>query len=146
MDYKEGSSYAEFKTGTVHITGTDGAVRTSPSIASKTDWYDEQKLGLTNATIFWKSIAPRPVSNVYTTDRGGKGDGMHVVHLKRTTTRIILQTIHNMSMQDIMHRMHQTLIGVLLQEQLDSQEQLVYQFQQAMDFGVKTHKTLHSLL
>ena len=79
MDYKEGSSYAEFKTGTVHITGTDGAVRTSPSIASKTDWYDEQKLGLTNATIFWKSIAPRPVSNVYTTDRGGKGDGMHVV-------------------------------------------------------------------
>ena len=79
MDYKEGSSYAEFKTGTVHITGTDGAVRTSPSIASKTDWYDEQKLGLTNATIYWKSIAPKPTSNVYTTDRGGKNDGMHVV-------------------------------------------------------------------
>ena len=79
MDYKEGSSYAEFKTGTVHITGTDGAVRTSPSIASKTDWYDEQKLGLTNATIYWKSIAPKPTSNVYTTDRGGKNDGLHVV-------------------------------------------------------------------
>ena len=79
MDYKEGSSYAEFKTGTIHITGTDGAVRTSPSVASKTDWYDEQKLGLTNATIFWKSIAPKPVSNVYTTDRGGKNDGLHVV-------------------------------------------------------------------
>ena len=79
MDYKEGSSYAEFKTGTVHITGTDGAVRTSPSVASKTDWYDEQKLGLTNATIYWKSIAPKPTSNVYTTDRGGKNDGLHVV-------------------------------------------------------------------
>jgi len=79
MNYKEGSTYAEFKTGTIHITGTDGAVRTSPSVVTKTDWYDEQKLGLTNATIFWKSIAPKPVTNVYTSDRGGKNDGIHVV-------------------------------------------------------------------
>tara|TARA_Y100001970_G_scaffold151350_1_gene185440 strand:- start:490 stop:2967 length:2478 start_codon:yes stop_codon:yes gene_type:complete len=78
-DYKEGSTYAEFKTGTVHIVGTDEEISASPTVVSKTDWYDEQKLGLTNATIFWKSIAPKPSSNVYTTDRNGKGDGMHIV-------------------------------------------------------------------
>ena len=36
-------------------------------------------MGLTNATTFWKSIAPRPISNIYTTDRSGKNDGLHVV-------------------------------------------------------------------
>ena len=44
-----------------------------------TDWYDAQTLGLTNATTYWKSIAPRPTSTVYTTNRSGEGDGMHVV-------------------------------------------------------------------
>ena len=39
------------------------------------DWYEQQTLGLTNATTFWKAIAPRPVSNVYVTDRNGKNDG-----------------------------------------------------------------------
>ena len=51
-------------------TGTAGTV---------TDWYDGQTLGLTNATVFWKEIAPKPVSSQYVVDRNGKGDGMHVV-------------------------------------------------------------------
>ena len=51
-------------------TGTAGTV---------TDWYDGQTLGLTNATVFWKEIAPKPVSSQYVSDRNGKNDGMHVV-------------------------------------------------------------------
>ena len=44
-----------------------------------TDWYDGQTLGLTNATIFWKEIAPKPTTSQYVADRNGKGDAMHVV-------------------------------------------------------------------
>ena len=51
-------------------TGTAGTV---------TDWYDGQTLGLTNATVFWKEIAPKPVTSQYVSDRNGKNDGMHVV-------------------------------------------------------------------
>jgi hypothetical protein len=43
------------------------------------DWYDQQNLDLTNATISWKSIAPRPTTNVYVTDRNGYNDGIHIV-------------------------------------------------------------------
>ena len=50
-----------------------------PSNSGVTDWYDQQTLGLTNSTIFWKSIAPRPTSNQYSLDRAGEGDGMHIV-------------------------------------------------------------------
>jgi len=43
------------------------------------DWYDQQTLDLDNAVIYWKSIAPKPVSNVWSLNRNGKGDGVHVV-------------------------------------------------------------------
>jgi hypothetical protein len=47
--------------------------------ASVQDWYDEQKLGLDNSTIFWKTVAPKPVANAYSRDRSGANDAIHVV-------------------------------------------------------------------
>ncbi len=48
------------------------------------DWYDEQKLDLVNADIYWRSIAPKPVTNKYVLDRNGKGDTLHVVVIDDT--------------------------------------------------------------
>lgn len=57
-------------------TGNIGAITASSAV----DWYDQQTLsGLDNSTIFWKTIAPKPVTNQYTTDRNGYNDGIHVV-------------------------------------------------------------------
>ena len=84
IDYKEGTSFAAFGTGTalniVNNSGVNTTGRLSGALTPATaiDWYDQQTLGLTNATTFWKSIAPRPTSNVYVTDRQGKNDGLHI--------------------------------------------------------------------
>ena len=88
IDYKESTSYASFQASdtlwfvdNVGVnTGAPNAPNTavSASAASVADWYNAQTLTLDNATIYWKSIAPKPVSNVYTTDRNGEGDAMHV--------------------------------------------------------------------
>jgi len=43
------------------------------------DWYDQQTLGLTNSTVFWKSISPRPLTTQWAEDRSSKNDGIHVV-------------------------------------------------------------------
>jgi len=43
------------------------------------DWYDQQTLGLTNTTIFWKTIAPKPISNRYSLERNSEGDALHIV-------------------------------------------------------------------
>ena len=43
------------------------------------DWYDEQTLGLTNSTVYWKSISPRPLTSQWAEDRSSKNDGIHVV-------------------------------------------------------------------
>jgi len=85
VTYQEGSTTRSFGTSValdfvnnsgINSTGLH-ATRYTPVTA--VDWYDQQTLGLTNATTFWKAIAPRPVSNLYTTDRSGKNDGLHIV-------------------------------------------------------------------
>ena len=77
IDYAEGTTTNAFAADTSLVfVDEDGANNTSATSGlavttsdSVTDWYDQQTLGLTNATTYWKSIAPRPTSNVYTTNR-----------------------------------------------------------------------------
>ena len=65
---------------------TRGGLQGVASVQSVVDWYDEQKLGLTNSEIYWKSIAPKPTSNNYVLERNGKNDGLHVVIVDDTGT------------------------------------------------------------
>ena len=81
VNYAEGTSFASYLTTSslrfVNNLGVIAGAAVTP--ASVTDWYESQTLGLTNATIFWRSLAPRPTSNQYTLERQGSGDGLHVV-------------------------------------------------------------------
>ena len=85
INYAEGSSFASYLTTSslrfVNNSGitTGGSVTAAVTPTSVTDWYESQTLGLTNATIFWRSLAPKPISNQYTLERQGYGDGLHVV-------------------------------------------------------------------
>jgi len=47
--------------------------------ASAVDWYEQQTLGLSNSTVFWKSIAPKPVDNNFSSSRSGNNDAIHIV-------------------------------------------------------------------
>ena len=81
IDYAEGSSYAAFTTGDVlfHRQNGDTVGSGATPVTAVSDWYDEQTLGLTNATVYWKSIAPKPTTNNYSLQRQGKNDATHVV-------------------------------------------------------------------
>jgi hypothetical protein len=81
VSYKEGSNY-EFKTTkTINIVQANSGIVTTSNytVTSAEDWYNQQTLGLTNSTIFWKSIADKPATNQYVSDRSGKGDSLHIV-------------------------------------------------------------------
>ena len=43
------------------------------------DWYEQQTLGLSNSTVYWKSLAPRPKTSQYAADRTGLYDELHIV-------------------------------------------------------------------
>ena len=81
VNYAEGTSFASYLTTSSLRFVNDSGVTVGSAVtpASVTDWYESQTLGLTNATIFWRSLAPRPTSNQYTLERQGSGDGLHVV-------------------------------------------------------------------
>ena len=84
IDYAEGTTNQAFaNTATLHFVDNVGVGSTGTGIGATAsailDWYDQQTLGLTNATTYWKSIAPKPTSTVYSTNRSGKNDEIHVV-------------------------------------------------------------------
>ena len=88
INYQENTQFAAFDTSdslwfvnnSGINTGTTGggiaAVAFTPTTSK--DWYNEQVLGLENSTVFWKSLAPKPTTNNYVTERNGKNDAMHV--------------------------------------------------------------------
>ena len=71
------SSSLKFVNSSGIATGFSATTPYTPSTV--VDWYDQQTLGLTNSTIFWKSIAPKPISNQYSIERNGKNDAIHIV-------------------------------------------------------------------
>jgi len=79
IDYAQGNSYGSFLTSS-SVKVVDGSLGIAGTFtpAAVDDWYDQQTLGLANAVIYWKSIAPKPVTNKYVLDRNGKNDGMHI--------------------------------------------------------------------
>jgi hypothetical protein len=83
ITYSEGNSNASFQAsdtiGFVNNSGVSTGNGSVTSAVTVVDWYDQQTLGLTNTSIFWRSIAPKPISNGYVTERSGKNDALHVV-------------------------------------------------------------------
>tara|TARA_B100000902_G_scaffold397590_1_gene461838 strand:+ start:635 stop:2839 length:2205 start_codon:yes stop_codon:yes gene_type:complete len=82
ISYSEGNSNAEFQAsdtiGFINNSGISTGNGAVTAVASKLDWYGEQTLDLTNTTIFWKSIAPKPITTGYASGRNSKNDAIHV--------------------------------------------------------------------
>jgi len=81
ITYAENNSAASFEaTDSITFVNNSGInTGSSATAATVVDWYGEQTLGLTNSVIFWKTIAPKPVSNNYSLQRNSRNDGLHVV-------------------------------------------------------------------
>jgi len=79
--YAEGGPFNSYDTSDTIFFVNSVGVNTGSSFTPSTvvDWYGNQTLGLTNSTIYWKSIAPKPVTNKYSIDRNSKNDSLHIV-------------------------------------------------------------------
>ena len=51
---------------------------TTANVTQVLDWYDQQTIDLTNQTIFWRSIAPKPVTTQYALERDALNDGINI--------------------------------------------------------------------
>ena len=88
VDYAEGSINS-FVGGSTQIrlintTGADADVTDVDNghtleSGDIVDWYDQQTLGLTNSTVYWKSIAERPSTSEFASKRSSRNDEIHYV-------------------------------------------------------------------
>ena len=96
VDYAQNSPLKSFRTSTgtgnltVSLIDTSGTDVDDAVINTATnpivDWYDQQILSLSNTSIYWNSIAPKPGTSQYAVNRNGKSDEIHVVIVDDTGT------------------------------------------------------------
>ena len=81
ISYAESNPLASFEASdTIHFVNNSGInTGSTGTVTTSVDWYNNQTLGLTNSTVYWKQIASKPVTNQYSTNRNSKNDAMHVV-------------------------------------------------------------------
>jgi hypothetical protein len=92
INYAEGAALFAYTTSSSLYFVNNAGINTGLSAsapytpASVLDWYDQQTLGLTNSVVYWKEIAPKPVTNKYSLDAQGKNDALHIVVVDDTGT------------------------------------------------------------
>ena len=91
VDYAEGSVNSFVSTSDIMVFNSVGVGSTAQTISGTSgviaaanigyvkDWYDEQTLGLTNSKVFWKSIAEKPSTSEYASQRSARNDEIHYV-------------------------------------------------------------------
>ncbi len=86
VTYAESDPARSFASGAVLRIVNNAGINTGPggtdatwTTSSIADWYDQQTLGLTNSTVYWKTIASKPVTSNYVTERQGSNDSLHLV-------------------------------------------------------------------
>jgi hypothetical protein len=96
VNYAQKSQLRSFKSATgggnltVNFITSAGIATTSATINTGTnpirDWYDQQVLQLSNTSIYWSSIAPKPGTSQYAANRNSQSDEIHVVVVDDTGT------------------------------------------------------------
>ena len=82
------STYKFGTTGNLSIVTNAGVNTATPSVTAAKDWFDNQELEISTATvggitttntIKWNVLSERPTTSEYTAARGGRFDEMHIV-------------------------------------------------------------------
>jgi len=77
-DYVRVQSVGVGTTGEImQVSGITTNSALTPTTA--TDWYEAQTLGLSNSTVFWKNVAPKPGTSSYASSRDSRFDEVNVV-------------------------------------------------------------------
>ena len=81
INYQQSNRSSSFNSNdSLKFINNSGVVTgTTMTAGSVVDWYDQQTLGLSNSTVYWKSIAPKPGTSSYASERQCENDEVHVV-------------------------------------------------------------------
>ena len=81
-DYQGAGGVYKFGNGAIHhgvTANAGGGTNTGTTVSANVDWFDQQKIVLSNSTINWNNIAERPSTTAYAAARSSRFDEVHVV-------------------------------------------------------------------
>ena len=80
INYSPGNRLGEIRTLDSITFVTNSGINTGSTITATSvlDWYNEQTLGLSNSTVYWRSIAPKPVTTQYAVTRNCHNDALNI--------------------------------------------------------------------
>jgi len=83
-DYQPNGVY-QFNTGVIsyEVPANTGGGSTT-LVSGKSDWFDQQKITLSNSSINWNTLAERPGTSSYASGRSSRFDEVHVVVIDDT--------------------------------------------------------------
>ena len=107
QEYTENGIYA-FKASSLNVVNASGITTSTVTPTAVNDWYNTQNaLDVARGdsiTLSWRSIAPKPRTNNYVTERGGSNDAVHVIVVDSKkasnisgTTQSLLEKFINLS-------------------------------------------------
>ena len=82
VDYQPAGIYSFSATGQIGIVTSGQSAGTNivtPTPTTQLDWFDQQKITLTDSTISWNNVADRPFTSSYASTRGARFDEFHIV-------------------------------------------------------------------
>jgi hypothetical protein len=79
VDYQPNGVYRFNTTGNISVVNNSGVGVATTAVTSRVDWFSNQSITLSNGTIPWETVAPRPSTSEYADARGGRFDEVHVV-------------------------------------------------------------------
>jgi len=80
VDYQQNGTYTFDATGSVNITASGSSAAGTPkAYTQQKDWFEQQNIVLSNATLEWDAIANAPGTSAYVAARGGRNDEVHVL-------------------------------------------------------------------
>jgi phage tail sheath protein FI len=79
VDYEPGGNFTFGTTGNITVRNSSLASITNTIVFSSLDWFDQQKIELSNGSISWNTIANRPSTSAYADSRSSRFDELHVV-------------------------------------------------------------------
>ena len=81
-DYQGAGGVYKFGNGAINhsmTSNTGGGSNTGTTVSANVDWFDQQKIALSNSTISWNNLVERPGTSAYASARSSRFDEVHVV-------------------------------------------------------------------
>jgi hypothetical protein len=79
VDYQQNGVYQFNTTSNLTVLNNSGVGVATAAVSTQVDWFSNQSIPLSNGSIPWETLAPKPSTSAFADARSGRFDELHIV-------------------------------------------------------------------